>query len=288
MDLKWFIICVFVSFLNTVSCQHKFMYKPTDFPYSRCTYHYPDRITCENLNITKERREKKSVWPPGPYAIPMSKYGCPESQSRGWFKSLLKVNMIAINSSSDSYSTDYNRESERNSLFVDDDFFKPPFKTEDVKLYFCVKFRNETKLDQGQWIPGNYSVYKIGQSCPLEFEESSRTLPITDFVSYGIVPNIEASREGQSKGFINISMCKRVNRRDIGNTLTNVTFSMFETDFILEKDPDTNCLKFNDSSVSEGATHCFYYSQVENIDHGTEIDLILNQYFLTIFHKGRI
>jgi hypothetical protein len=107
------------------------------------------------------------MWPPGPYAIPMSKYGCPESQSRGWFKSFLKVNMVVLSSSSDSSSTLYGRESERKSLFEDDDFFKPPFKTEDLKLYFCVKYRNETKLDQGQWISGNYSIYKIGQSCPL-------------------------------------------------------------------------------------------------------------------------
>ncbi|XP_060559297.1 single-stranded DNA-binding protein-like, partial [Ruditapes philippinarum] len=134
------------------------------------------------------------MWPPGPYAIPMSKYGCPESQSRGWFKSFLKVNMVVLSSSSDSSSTLNGRESEPVSLFEDDDFFKPPFKTEDLKLYFCVKYRNETKLDQGQWIPGNYSIYKIGQSCPLEFEESSRTLPVTDFVSYGIVPNIEVPK----------------------------------------------------------------------------------------------
>ncbi|XP_060575568.1 uncharacterized protein LOC132733020 [Ruditapes philippinarum] len=191
MDLKLFIICVFVSFLNTVSRQHQFMYKPTEFPYSRCTSNYLGQVTCENLNISKERRDQQSMWPPGPYAIPMSKYGCPESQSRGWFKSFLKLNMVVPSNSSDSSSTLYDRESERKSLFEDDDFFKPPFKTEDLKLYFCVKYRNETKLDQGQWIPGNYSIYKIGQTCPLEFEESSRTLPVRDFESYGIVPNIE-------------------------------------------------------------------------------------------------
>jgi hypothetical protein len=32
--------------------------------------------------------------------------------------------------------------------------------------HVCVKFRNDSTLDQGQWIPGNYSIFKAGPSCP--------------------------------------------------------------------------------------------------------------------------
>jgi hypothetical protein len=75
-----------------------------------------------------ERQEKQSVWPPGPYALPSTEYGCPESQSRGWLKS--------------------------NALIGGD------------LIPFCVKFRNDSTLDQGKWIPGNYSIFKAGPSCP--------------------------------------------------------------------------------------------------------------------------
>jgi hypothetical protein len=39
-------------------------------------------------------------------------------------------------------------------------------ETSMMTLHFCVKIRNEAMLDKGQWIPGNYSIYKIGVSCP--------------------------------------------------------------------------------------------------------------------------
>jgi hypothetical protein len=58
--------------------------------------------------------------------------------------------------------------SEYNSvnMYENYEFFNSPLQTEDVTIYFCVKFRNEATLDQEQWIPGDYSIYKIGSSCP--------------------------------------------------------------------------------------------------------------------------
>ncbi|XP_060594415.1 uncharacterized protein LOC132748797 [Ruditapes philippinarum] len=235
MDLKLIIIFLSNILIKTVSLQPHVVYKPTEFPYSRCLKHDTNRVTCEKLNISKERKEKQSMWPPGPYAIRMSKYGCPESLSRGWLKSFVKVNMVVLSNSSEKNTTISGRKSGDNFLFIGDDFFKSPYQTEDLKLYFCVKFRNDVILDQGQWIPGNYSIYRIGTSCPLAFEEYNRTLPVTHFVSYGHVPYIEISTEGQSTDFINISMCKRTKFIGTGDIHTNVTFKMLETDFILEK-----------------------------------------------------
>ncbi|XP_060579864.1 uncharacterized protein LOC132736691 [Ruditapes philippinarum] len=284
MDLKWIINFIFMIYINKASLRPRIVYKPTEFPYSRCTEHSTNGVTCEKLNISKERQEKKSFWPPGPYAIPMSKYGCPESWSRGWLKSFLKINMNVLASSLEKRNStvlDYN------SLFVDSAFFTPPFQSGDVKLYFCVKFRNEATLDQEQWIPGDYSIYKIGSSCPTDFEESSKTLPVTSLVSYGLVPNITVPK-GSSEEFINISMCKRTNFTDTGDNNKNVTFKMLETDFILEKDLDSNCTHFDDvSTVFQGDMHCFYNPNVVEFDYESLTELVLEKGRLSKLHQGR-
>jgi hypothetical protein len=86
----------------------------------------------------------------------MSIYGCPESQSRGWLKSYLIANM-----------TNYNFDNAVLDKFFGEYRISQINSGEAIMiLRFCVKFRNEAMLDKGQWIPGNYSIYKIGVSCP--------------------------------------------------------------------------------------------------------------------------
>jgi hypothetical protein len=80
-------------------------------------------------------RQKPSLWPPGPFAIPRSSYGCPESESRGWTKSVL-----------------YRK--------------KPGKNKQEDPLNLCVKLRNDTELDTEKWIPGRYTIYRIGEECP--------------------------------------------------------------------------------------------------------------------------
>jgi hypothetical protein len=93
-----------------------------------------------NQNLCKSvPRQKPSLWPPGPFAIPMSKYGCPESESRGWTKGVLHVKKLGR---------------------------KKQKKLERFELNFCVKLRNNTDLDTENWIPGRYSIYMIGEECP--------------------------------------------------------------------------------------------------------------------------
>ncbi|XP_060579921.1 uncharacterized protein LOC132736738 [Ruditapes philippinarum] len=271
MALKWFIISIVVSHLSTVYLHSNIVYKPTEFPYSRCYGNDENRVTCEKLNITKERQDKQSKWPPGPYAVPMSKYGCPESHTRGWFKSFMKGNMTGLSNDSE-------------SNFEVSDYFKSPFRTKTFSLYFCVKFRNDSTLDTEQWIPGNYSIYKIGPSCPQEFEDANRTLPVTNVVLSGHVPNV-AVQEGQSEEFTNISTCIRNIVNTTEGIQLNVTFKMLETDFILEKDPEANCSQFNVSTVIQGQTHCFYNPKVQQFNYGQATELILQQQDLSKFHQ---
>jgi hypothetical protein len=84
-------------------------------------------------------RQKPSLWPPGPFAIPMSRSGCPESENRGWRKSVLHVKKLRR---------------------------KNQTKMKKNEMKFCVKLRNDTDLDTENWIPGRYSIYRIGEECP--------------------------------------------------------------------------------------------------------------------------
>jgi hypothetical protein len=69
----------------------------------------------------------------------MSQYGCPESGSRGWTHSVLDMRI------------------EKNK----------PEKKRQIKL--CVKVRNDAELDTESWIPGRYTIFKIGEKCPTGF-----------------------------------------------------------------------------------------------------------------------
>jgi hypothetical protein len=89
-------------------------------------------------------RQKPSLWPAGPFAIPMSRSGCPELDNRGWRKSVLHIKKLGRTN-------------------------KKKMKGLEIEIEimnFCVKLRNNTDLDTENWIPGNYSIYMIGEECP--------------------------------------------------------------------------------------------------------------------------
>jgi hypothetical protein len=42
-------------------------------------------------------------------------------------------------------------------------------KQKKSQMKLCVKVRHDTELDTESWIPGRYSIYKIGEKCPPGF-----------------------------------------------------------------------------------------------------------------------
>ena len=49
--------------------------------------------TVTKLNI-KYIPDLQSTWPVGSYALPMSKYGCPEDVSRGWSRGYINISLV--------------------------------------------------------------------------------------------------------------------------------------------------------------------------------------------------
>ncbi|XP_053385660.1 uncharacterized protein LOC123537998 [Mercenaria mercenaria] len=59
------------------------------FAQKKCTQTESNQINCEDVG--EEAKEIESEWPVGKYAIPMSRYGCPESYVQGWREGHLSV-----------------------------------------------------------------------------------------------------------------------------------------------------------------------------------------------------
>lgn len=79
-----------------------------------------------------EVRGVPSLWPPGQYALVTFNFECPEKNSKGWRKSMLQVSSA-----------------ERKWEYT-----------------FCAKWRHDPSLDTGSWVPGEYTIFKMGKSCP--------------------------------------------------------------------------------------------------------------------------
>ncbi|XP_060577188.1 uncharacterized protein LOC132734465 [Ruditapes philippinarum] len=207
------IFCIFVIFvLRTVFTQQKFVEENTNFQYSRCKQ-ISDNVLCEALNISKGSKDKASLWPPGPFAIPMSQYGCPEYENRGWTQSVLDMRI------------------EKNK--------RAKQKKSQMKL--CVKVRHDTELDTESWIPGRYSIYQIGEKCPPGFRDRKTQTVFFEFDSYGIIPNISvyetANKSKRNK--LSIATCDKI--YTLADVIeSNVTFGMLKTNFKLIKN-GTKC-----------------------------------------------
>ncbi|XP_060607617.1 uncharacterized protein LOC132759785 isoform X2 [Ruditapes philippinarum] len=199
------IFCIFVICLLETAKQ-KFVEENTNFQYSRCKQ-ISDNVLCEALNISKGSEDKASLWPPGPFAIPMSQYGCPESESRGWTQSVLDMRIKK------------NKHAKQ--------------KKSQIKL--CVKVRHDTKLDTESWIPGRYTIYKIGEKCPPGFRDRKQQTAFFEYDSYGIIPNISVHETAQPKRKkLSIATCDKIyTESDVIES--NVTFGMLKTNFKLIK-----------------------------------------------------
>ncbi|XP_060596555.1 uncharacterized protein LOC132750541 [Ruditapes philippinarum] len=202
------IVYLFVIFFFTAVFTHeKFVEEITNFQYSECEQTL-ERVYCKALNIRRGSRQKPSLWPPGPFAIPMSRSGCPESENRGWRKGVLHVKKLG-----------------RKNLK----------KMKKFEMNFCVKLRNDTDLDTENWIPGRYSIYMIGEECPAGFRKDTIQESYLQYDSFGPIPNITEIGTLRKK-ILRIGICKKIGNKSTGNKkASNVTYRMLETPFMVLK-----------------------------------------------------
>ncbi|XP_060587109.1 uncharacterized protein LOC132742657 [Ruditapes philippinarum] len=124
-------------------------------------------INC--LPFPQNTVEKPSQWPAGPFVLPMSIYGCPESHAHGWREGYISLTFhetIQVYTSRGNTSLyDYNL------LMVDinwpfsTSYVMGPLSGKTIKLNFCYKQRKSKTLDVDDWFQGNYSIYSADGTC---------------------------------------------------------------------------------------------------------------------------
>lgn len=128
------------------------------------------------MNIP-DQTEMVSLWPPGPYAIPMTRFGCPESSMQGWREGYIqlawgepqKVRINSNSSSIDIVDEDMFGNFKAEQMFTDFEKYQMflPTTPNSVTLYFCYKHRSNTSVDTGLWPDENYRIFGTEKSCPI-------------------------------------------------------------------------------------------------------------------------
>ena len=122
-----------------------------------------------------------SEWPPGPFAIPRSKEGCPESAAFGWrqgyvkFTTTLPLTLVANKTSMNILYNGMDNTIWKYQEMLDtkqpDDFFANyllgPFGEFSFQINFCFKqMDHPLNAKTGGWPSGDYSVYGMAMQCP--------------------------------------------------------------------------------------------------------------------------
>ena len=119
---------------------------------------------------------KRSLWPPGPYAIPTPIDGCPESYPEGWTEGYVNITTrVPLEIWITQYKDDPGESSQINDTFmfnIAEDRLHIPYTLGPYGLYtfqfnFCYKSKEHANNSMDEWPPGNYSIYGTSDDgCP--------------------------------------------------------------------------------------------------------------------------
>ncbi|XP_053406651.1 uncharacterized protein LOC123546331 [Mercenaria mercenaria] len=197
---------------DSTVCVVRNLERTDNFRFSECSW---DGNTCAEINdVNWEPGDMVSDWPAGPYALPMSVDGCPESKWKGWEQGYIDLtweNPYAVLNRNVSTSDDVND----NDTTVDleditlaqitdiQSLIKGPYNRYRIKLNFCFKLRNDPILDIGEWPNGSYGIYGDITGCPTGFSVDDKIikLPKSSFwISDGYLPFFHSERTEDNEG----------------------------------------------------------------------------------------
>ncbi|XP_069101259.1 uncharacterized protein [Argopecten irradians] len=192
----------------------------------------------------------RSVWPNGPYAIPMSTFGCPETDRFGWTHGYVNLT-LPITSTAQIWND--------GDVLTIEPHLMGPFHTHVMMLNFCSRQTTVFDTDNRSWPGGNYCIYQTGDRCPKDFLDGSITIHGYSFRSGdmgGTLPSLGYGQKNTS--YLELRYCCR----DDGQTDDTILLpSNFP--FLLLKGPSTSeCQSVQDMDVKEE----MFYMTNENLD----------------------
>ena len=97
-----------------------------------------------------------SMWPEGSFALPMSVYDCPQTEHFNWIRSKLTLESKTEMETPHQWSVYYH--------------VRGRLDTKYAALHFCSKLSDfitsNVRTAAPKWPPGNYCIFKAGDSCP--------------------------------------------------------------------------------------------------------------------------
>lgn len=115
---------------------------------------------------------RESAFPSGPYAIPMSKDGCPEGPGYGWRKGNINITTRLSLYDPDSFPEGCREfvQDIRSILKPNNTSFRTnilgPFDRYTLQMNFCFKLPVNKSGNKTSWPRGNYGVYGSYYGCP--------------------------------------------------------------------------------------------------------------------------
>ncbi|XP_069142289.1 uncharacterized protein [Argopecten irradians] len=125
--------------------------------------------TDEYTGLLCETAIGHSEWPRGEYGLPTSTFGCPEEDRFGWKPGHINLTLPRTS-----------RAQIWNDLldYTLEPHIMGPFHTHIMQMNFCLrKNLSQSSSTDENWPPGEYCLYKVGDTCPSEnFTEGSITI----------------------------------------------------------------------------------------------------------------
>ncbi|XP_060573582.1 uncharacterized protein LOC132731417 [Ruditapes philippinarum] len=196
----------------------------SDFKFANCTEDESNKIVCDPADLKEaDNEEFISEWPSGPYVLPMSIHGCPESWKQGWEEGVLSITWASqlkvFTQNSSSSANDSTNGSK--AIFHDvtttkwpefQTYVFGPFDDKTFKLKFCFKRRSARLNDTIEWPEKEFSIYGTNETCPKGFirKNLNITLPaISYWYTDGYTPDIQIEQDTNSAN-LKILLCSRM------------------------------------------------------------------------------
>ncbi|XP_053400819.1 uncharacterized protein LOC128557465 [Mercenaria mercenaria] len=243
---------------------------------------YTFNITCEEFETThvSDAEFKSSKWPPGPYAIPMSIYGCPESHMHGWSEGYMSLTwrqrsrVFVQQMLRRKKNIEYlHKLSSSNWPYTETSIYGPSSDSY-LKLTFCYKHNHNSSSHTLEWPKRNYSIYATDNSCPsgFDFVQTNVTLPpVEAFTTDGNVPSFTLHNLSDF-AILQLPLCSMT--EDSENNTSNTASMPKDTSFILLKAIDSACPLIGDNVLEESLLVEREIDDRSNADNSSDLEYI--------------
>ncbi|XP_045211160.2 uncharacterized protein LOC123562599 [Mercenaria mercenaria] len=157
---------------------------------------------------------RESMWPSGPYYLPMPKGGCPETKAQGWKIGYLNFTTERPFTTETFYNNVSNTMTSLFNITFEETNILGPFGLYNLQMNFCFKSGDHTLTKTNRWPNWEIEVFSSNEGCPLEFEKDvfvSSFPPLLMWNADGYIPQVHIRKmSGDNTTEVTFTLCKRI------------------------------------------------------------------------------